>query len=338
MTIATLRMPTFFDLDKVETIADDEANITLDYTAPMGEVEQKTQTTPIITQKSPRYFLMLLGLVGSLLLLTSLVNAYHFIVQHYASSFILGTVFLALIVAICTVALTLSIRTYQNIQALRTVSVLQKEGQQLIDKDGYGGAMPYLNKITQFYSHHPDIKTRLDRFYITLSDTHHDREMCVLFSSEVMQNIDQQAYKIVTKHSQETALMVMISQIALLDAVLTLWRNISMIRTVATLYGGKPGFFGTMSLIGGVLQNLIYAGATEAVADSVTEIMGGSLLSMMSAQVAQGLGSGVLTARIGLYAMQSCRPLPFLAEEKPRLKEIRKEIVKSMKGVFESKH
>ena len=47
--------------------------------------------------------------------------------------------------------------------------------------------------------------------------------------------------------------------------------------------------------------------------------------------MAQGLGSSVLTARVGLRAMQVCRPLPFLEGEKPRLKEIRKEIIKSLK-------
>ncbi len=340
--MTTLRMPTFFDLDKVETIADEEATITLDYTPPIGDIEHDThlvacQPKTRITQKTPKYTLLLLGLIGTLLVLKSLVDAYHFIVQQYASSFIIGTLFLGLTLAISTIVVTLSWRTYKNIQSLRTVSALQQEGRQLMEIDGYGSAIHYINKIARFYTHHPEIKTRLDRFYITCSDTHHDREMCVLFSTEVMTDIDQQAYQIVTQHAKETALMVMISRIALLDMVLTLWRNISMIRDIATLYGGRPGFFGTISLIGGVLQNLIYAGATEAVADSMTEIMGGSLLAMMSAQVAQGLGSGVLTARIGLHAMQACRPLPFLDEETPRLKEIRKDIVKSMKRVFESK-
>ncbi|OQY50124.1 MAG: TIGR01620 family protein [Candidatus Parabeggiatoa sp. nov. 2] len=354
MTAEALKTPLFFDLDKVETIAEEEAIITLDYTPPVilpeeAELElepyQPELVTPqpstIVSQPPPSSTFspwpLLVGGLGLLLVLMLLVDTYHFILQQFNSSFFLGTLFLGLIVAISGAALTLSWRAYKKLQALRTVSALQKEGRQLIEKEGYGGAIQYINRIAHFYAHRPDIKARQERFYLTLNDTHHDREVCSLFSTQVMKDIDQQAYHIVTQRSKETALMVMISQIALLDAVLTLWRNVRMIRDVATLYGGRPGFLGSIGLITGVLQNLIYADVSEMVAESVAEMMGGSVLSVMSAQIAQGLGSGVLTARLGLYAMQACRPLPFSEEEKPRLKHIRWEIMSSLTGVFEKK-
>jgi putative membrane protein len=352
MSTAALRMPHYFDLEKVETIAEEEAALTLDYSPPVilpddAELETNNRLAanePDLmaqigsqSRRTSSPLLWLLGSLGVLLALMLVVDAYHFIAQQYASSFFLGTLFLGLTFAITGAVLTLTWRAYKNIQALRTVSALQKEGQDLMETDGYGGAMPYLNKVVQFYHQRPDVKARLERFYVTVNDTHHDREVCALFSTHVMKDIDRQAYRVVTQRSQETALMVMISQIALLDAILTLWRNVRMIRDVATLYGGRPGFLGSLSLISGVLQNLIYAGASEVVADGVAEIMGSSMLSVMSAQAAQGLGSGVLTARLGLHAIQICRPLPFAKEEKPRLKDIRKEIVSSLKGVFQSK-
>jgi len=355
MSTATLRMPLYFDLEKVETIAEEEASITLDYTPPVilpedaeletnhrlaaNEPEPMAQDE-IASQAPPRAsspLLWLLGSLGILLLFMLVLDAYHFVAQQYASSFFLGTLFFGLTVTITAAVLTLSWRAYKNIRALRTVSVLQEEGRQLMETDGYGGAMPYINKVMQFYEHRPDIKARLEGFYVTVNDSHHDREVCTLFSSQVMKDIDQQAYRVVTQRSQETAVMVMISQIAILDAILTLWRNVRMIRDVATLYGARPGFFGSMSLIGSVLQNLIYAGASEVVADGVAEMMGSSMLSIMSAQAAQGLGSGVLTARLGLHAIRVCRPLPFTDENKPRLKDIRREIISSLKGIFESK-
>lgn len=356
MSTATLKTPLFFDLDKVETIAEEEASITLDYTPPVifpEEAELETNnllaanesySTPmpqIVLDSPPRRttspWLWLVGSLGLLLGLMLVVDAYHFIVQQYASSWFIGTLFFGLILAITGAALILTWQAYKNIRALRTVSALQEEGRQLMETGGYGGATPYISKVVQFYEHRSDIKARLERFHATVNDSHHDREVCALFSNHVMKDIDQQASRIVTQRSQETALMVMISQIALLDAVLTLWRNVRMIRDVATLYGGRPSFFGSISLIVNVLQNLIYAGASEVVADGVAEIVGGSVLSVMSAQVAQGLGSGVLTARLGLHAIQICRPLPFTEEEKPRLKDIRKEIVKSIKSVFKTK-
>jgi putative membrane protein len=36
--------------------------------------------------------------------------------------------------------------------------------------------------------------------------------------------------------------------------------------------------------------------------------------------------NGVLAARLGLSAMQLCRPLPFAKDELPSLKQLRKEL------------
>jgi putative membrane protein len=357
MNTETWKKPIIFDLDKVENIAEEEATVTLDYTPPVilpenTELEtdnpfvkpKPTTTSEIHSLPPPEYkkpttvpLLWLAGSLGLLLLLMLLVDTYHFIVQQYASSLFLGTLFLSLILIITGTALTLSWRAYKNIQQLSTVSKLQTEGHQLIESEDYGRAIPYLNKIAQFYVDKPNFKNRLERFYLTLNDSHHDREVCSLFSHQLMKDIDQQAYNIVTQRSKEIALMTAISQIAFLDTILTLWRDVRMIRDIAILYGGKPGFLATMSLIIGVLQDLIYADVSEMAADSVAEILGGSMLSFMSAQAAQGVGSGIITARLGLQAMQKCRPLPFLEEEKPSLKDIRWEIVSTLKGLFENK-
>ncbi|MDM8568288.1 TIGR01620 family protein [Thiotrichales bacterium HSG1] len=352
--------PIFFELDAVETIAEEEATITLDYTPPVilpadskleldnvFETKDYASSTSKTTQKltikqnneintlinSP--WLWLLGAFGSLLLLMLLINTYQFVAEQYVNSYILGNLFLSLVVIITGAALTLSLRSYQKINRLQTITKLQLEGEQLMVNDGYGNAIRYINKVTQFYNYRPEIKTQLEHFYLTISDTHHDREVCNLFSDLVLKDMDKQAYKIVTQRSQETALWVMISQIVLLDTILTLWRNVRMIRDIAELYGTKPGFFGSFKLVSTVMQSLIYAGVSEMSADNVAEILGNSVLSIMSAQVAQGLGSGLLTARVGMYAMQACRPLPFNEENKPKIKDIRQEIFASLKGSVE---
>ena len=42
----------------------------------------------------------------------------------------------------------------------------------------------------------------------------------------------------------------------------------------------------------------------------------------LSAKLGEGVVNGLMTARIGLSAMDVCRPLPFLAAERPRLKDL----------------
>lgn len=369
-TTKNWKAPIFFELDEVENSADEDTTVTLNYTAPIVLPEEVTLETstlllthdsePVVASatkvNTPYPFQQKLSFVpstavysqiasgwwlvsslGLLLIMLLVVDAYHFVAQQYASSLLLGTLFLILVLSVAAAALTLTWRAYENIQLLKTVSALQREGKTIIETNGYGDAIHYINRIAHFYINRPDVKARLDRFYIMLNDSHHDHEMCTLFSRHVMKELDQHVYRIVAQRSKETALLVMVSPVALLDTLLTLWRNVRMVRDIAALYGGRPGLLGSLTLMTSVLQNLVYADVSEVLAESVADAFGNSMLAVFSAQAAQGMGSGILTARVGLQAMVLCRPVPFLDEEKPRLKEIRWEIVSSLKSVFENK-
>jgi putative membrane protein len=363
MTTQTWKAPVYFDLNAVESIAEEEAIVTLTYTPPVilpAEIKLKTNALLLAHEPDPadevvagKYtatnenmpnttvssatsvWVWLAGSLGLLLIFMMLENTFLLVAQQFEHSLLLGSVFLILVGVILSALAVVIWHNYQDLIALRTVSQLQEEGRLLREINGYGNALTYVNKITQLYVQRPDIKAHLDRFYVILNDSHHDRDVCHLYSTQVLKEIDQQAHRLVAKRSKETALLVMISQIALLDGVLTLWRNLVLIQDIAKVYGGRPSVLGSISLFGAVLQNLIYADVSEMVADSMAEILGGSMLSILSAQAMQGIGSGVMTARVGLYAMHACRPLPFADDEKPRLKDIRREIVMSLKKTFE---
>jgi len=50
----------------------------------------------------------------------------------------------------------------------------------------------------------------------------------------------------------------------------------------------------------------------------------------VSSRVAQGIGAGLLTARLGIKAMELCRPLPWL-DDKPRLGDFRRQLLTQVK-------
>ena len=51
--------------------------------------------------------------------------------------------------------------------------------------------------------------------------------------------------------------------------------------------------------------------------DLIGSVAGGGILSKLSRRFGEGVVNGALTARVGLAAMELCRPLPFAALEKP---------------------
>jgi len=155
MNTETWNPPLFFELDKVETIAEEEKAITLDYTPPVilpenTELEYEPVVQPISLPELPQSphspWLWLVGALGTLLVLMLLVDTYYFIAQQYAHSLFLGTLFLTLILTISGAALILIRQAYKKIQTLRTVSALQKEAKELMEADSYGNADPYLKK------------------------------------------------------------------------------------------------------------------------------------------------------------------------------------------------
>jgi putative membrane protein len=57
-----------------------------------------------------------------------------------------------------------------------------------------------------------------------------------------------------------------------------------------------------------------------------------NLAEKLSARAGQGLGVGLLTARLGLKTISLMRPIPFPNEERPKLGSIRKSVLESLKS------
>ena len=72
-----------------------------------------------------------------------------------------------------------------------------------------------------------------------------------------------------------------------------------------------------------------------AVGDDLLEpVLGGSILSRLSRRFGEGLVNGALSARVGVAAMEVCRPLPFGAGRRPSVRRI---VQRSLTGLFGKK-
>ncbi|HBI4825853.1 TPA: DUF697 domain-containing protein, partial [Salmonella enterica subsp. enterica serovar Pullorum] len=55
----------------------------------------------------------------------------------------------------------------------------------------------------------------------------------------------------------------------------------------------------------------------------------------LSTRAAQGIGAGLLTARLGIKAMELCRPLPWIDNDKPRLGDFRCQLIGQLKETLQ---
>jgi len=165
-----------------------------------------------------------------------------------------------------------------------------------------------------------------------LTAGHSSNELVQLYSIVVLSKVDEKALNEVAKFSTEAVVLVALSPVALIDMLIMLSRNLRMINKIAGLYGLKLGYWSRIKLIKQVFVNMAYAGASELVADFGSDMLGAELLGKLSARFAQGLGAGMLTARLGAKTMELCRPIPI--EEKPKLTHVRKKIAKQIKALL----
>ena len=95
-----------------------------------------------------------------------------------------------------------------------------------------------------------------------------------------------------------------------------------LIRRLATLYGGRPGTIGFFRLARATLTHLAVTGGMAAGDSLVQQVLGTGIAARLSARLGEGVVNGLLTARVGIAAIEVCRPLPFINGSPPRLVDV----------------
>jgi len=112
-----------------------------------------------------------------------------------------------------------------------------------------------------------------------------------------------------------------VSPRALVDIAYVSFESGRLIRRLSALYGGRPGTLGFIRLAQNVLAHLAVTGAIAAGDEFVHQIVGQGLAARLSAKLGEGVVNGTMTARIGIAAMETARPLPYVGLRRPRISD-----------------
>lgn len=225
---------------------------------------------------------------------------------------------------------------WRRLFVLRHRAQERDEAQELLSSHGNGKARAFCEKLAVqagIDAAHPALR----RWQAELQDTHNDREVMVLYAARVQPVADKQARAKISRYAAESTLMIAVSPLAMVDMAFIAWRNIRMINQIARIYGIELGYFSRLRLFRGVLFNIAFAGASELVREVGLDWMSQDIMARLSARAAQGIGAGLLTARLGIKAMELCRPLPWLNDDKPRLADFRGELLTQLRESMKKK-
>ncbi len=160
---------------------------------------------------------------------------------------------------------------------------------------------------------------------------HSGEEIHTLLRYHLLAPRDREAQRLITRMSGETAIMVAVSPLTLVDMALVAWRSLAMVDRLSRLYGLELGYASRLRLFRHVLHNMAFAGASELATDASVNMLSLDLAGRLSARAGQGLATGLLSARPGLRAQRLCRPVAFSPEEQPRLADLRQDLWRQLK-------
>lgn len=257
--------------------------------------------------------------------------AWDFVTGLIARSPILGTIAMVLVAAFCLVLLAVALSEMAAFLRLARMDGLHKAGVAAHASGDLGQARDVIDRLARLYKGRADAAWGLERIEARRGDVLDADGLLALAETELLGPMDQRAMREVEAAARQVATVTAIVPLALADVLTALTSNLRMIRRIAEVYGGRAGTFGSWRLTRTVLTHLVATGAVAVGDDLIGSVAGGGVLAKVSRRFGEGVVNGALTARVGVAAMEVCRPLPFTAQPRPSVTAL---VRRAMTGLF----
>ncbi len=244
---------------------------------------------------------------------------------------LLGYGFAMLAGAFVVVLLVMCLRELAALSRLRRIDRIRSMAEAARANDDLVQARVTTATLTRLYTARKDTAWGRARMVELGSEQFDAAALLGLAEAELLGPLDAAATREVETAARHVATVTALVPLALADVVAALTANLRMIRRVSEIYGGRAGTIGSWRLARAVMTHLVATGAVAVGDDLIGSITGGGLLSKLSRRFGEGLVNGALTARVGVAAMEICRPLPFVSAKRPSVTGL---VRRALTGLF----
>lgn len=205
---------------------------------------------------------------------------------------------------------------------LRRIDRMRRRADLAAVRDDRPEAEAVVGELMALYAERVDLAPGRRATEARVDDVIDGRDRLVLAEADLLAPLDAAARRLVSDAAARVSVVTAVSPRAAIDVIFVVVATLGLIRRLAALYGGRPGFIGLARLTRLVLTHLAVTGSI-AVGDGLAQqLIGHGLAAKLSARLGEGVINGLLTARVGIAAIDVCRPLPFLERRRPQVSEI----------------
>jgi putative membrane protein len=324
------RRPATFKLDDANVVVVDaedpgrlaRGTVRITPEAEPAQLPVPIEAAPLPARRGFRWGTLFWTATAGLVLLGAGLGVARLIEDLFARSQSLGYLGLGLAAAAGLALAVVTGRELFGLMRLAAIEKLHARAEAVLASDDRTESRAIVNELVRLAHQNPHLARARTALAEHSGEIIDGADMIRLAERELMTPLDQEARRIVSAAAQRVSVVTAVSPRALFDVLFVFVAALRMIRQLARLYGGRPGALGMLSLLRHVIAHLAITGGMAAGDTLLQQMLGHGIAAKLSQRLGEGVLNGLLTARLGLAAIDVTRPLPFTALPRPALTDL----------------
>ena len=283
-------------------------------------------------QRGFRWGAMFWSALGGLVTLGLGLGVTRLVEDLFARSESLGYIGLVFAAAAALALIVVVAREALGLARLATIEKLHLRASAVLASDDRTESRAVVQDLLGLAHHNPHLARARAALQGHADDIIDGADMIRLAERELMTPLDQEARRLVSQAAQRVSVVTAVSPRAVIDVLFVFVAALRLIRQLARLYGARPGALGMFRLMRHVIAHLAITGGMAAGDSLIQQMLGHGIAAKLSQRLGEGVLNGLLTARLGLAAIDLTRPLPFNALPRPALADLAKDLLRKREG------